>query len=81
MSCSSVRRCQSPFDKQKGYKQARNCQRVVTVVGIGGGGGEDLPSMRRVVRRYFFQMKAMLTMIITARYTSVAMTGGVQMSC
>jgi hypothetical protein len=41
----------------------------------------ELPSSCLPGRRYFFQMKAMLTMIMTTRYTIVAITGGVQIGC
>jgi hypothetical protein len=44
-----------------------------------GGGGS--PSRCLAGRRYFFQRKAMLTMIMTTLQTMVAMTGGVQIDC
>jgi len=39
---------------------------------------DDLPSICLVGRRYFFQMKARLTRIMTIRYIIVAITSGVQ---
>jgi hypothetical protein len=44
-----------------------------------GGEGCDVPSIGLAGRRYFLQMKAMLTMIMTARYTIEDMDSGVQM--
>jgi hypothetical protein len=56
-----------------------SCSSVGGVNVLKGGERRDVPSIGLAGRRYFFQMKAMLTMIMTARYTIEDMDSGVHM--